>query len=143
MSEAPRAGGVGGKQSPDPMTVAPGSPVIASSEHGRSLLALTWMSLQRHKLAMASLVIVAVMVAACAAAPLIARYEFDAIDLSSIRQPPSTAHWMGTDDLGRDLFTRVLYGGRVSILIGLLSALVGTGLGSLVGALAEIGRAHV
>ena len=63
-------------------------------------------------------------------------YDFDAIDLSSIRQAPSWDHWMGTDDLGRDLFTRILYGGRVSLLIGLLAAVVGTGLGSLVGAVA-------
>jgi peptide/nickel transport system permease protein len=68
------------------------------------------------------------------AAAWIAPYEFDAIDLGSIRQGPSADHWMGTDDLGRDLFTRVLYGGRVSILIGILSAIIGTGLGSAVGA---------
>ena len=103
---------------------------------GRSLRALTWEALQRHKLAMVSLVLFAVIGLACAAAPLLARYEFDAIDLSSIRQAPSGAHWMGTDDLGRDLFARVLYGGRLSILIGLVSALVGTVLGSAVGALA-------
>ena len=83
--------------------------------------------------ALAALVVVAL---ACVAAPLIVAYEFDAIDLSGIRQPPSAAHWMGTDDLGRDLFTRVLYGGRISILIGVLAALIGTGIGSLVGALA-------
>ncbi len=73
---------------------------------------------------------------ACAAAPLIAPYEFDAIDLSSIRQPPSPQHLMGTDDLGRDVFSRVLYGGRVSMLVGLLAAVVGTGLGTAVGAFA-------
>ena len=80
-----------------------------------------------------SFAVVVVMTLACAAAPLLAGYEFDAIDLSSIRQPPSLDHWMGTDDLGRDLFTRALYGGRVSILIGVLSALIGTALGSAVG----------
>jgi peptide/nickel transport system permease protein len=73
---------------------------------------------------------------ACAAAPLLAGYEFDAIDLAAIRQPPSWGHWMGTDDLGRDLFTRMLFGGRISILIGLLSAVIGTGLGALVGGVA-------
>ena len=85
---------------------------------------------------MASFGVVGVMTVACAAAPLLAGHEFDAIDLGSIRQAPSLEHWMGTDDLGRDLFTRVLYGGRVSILIGVLSALLGTGLGSAVGAAA-------
>jgi peptide/nickel transport system permease protein len=95
-----------------------------------------WRRLRRHRLAVASIGVVAVIATACLAAPLIAPYGFDAIDLSSIRQPPSADHWMGTDDLGRDLFTRVLYGGRVSIAIGLLAAVIGTGLGSLVGSLA-------
>ena len=95
-----------------------------------------WAQLTRHRLAMASLAVFAVMAAACLAAPLITPYEFDAIDLTSIREAPSAAHWMGTDDLGRDLYTRVLFGGRVSILIGLLAALIGTGVGSLVGVFA-------
>lgn len=93
-----------------------------------------WQRLRRHRFAMVSLVVVGLTAVACAAAPLLAGFEFDAIDLGSIRQAPSLDHWMGTDDLGRDLFTRLLYGGRISILIGVLSALLGTGLGSAVGA---------
>jgi peptide/nickel transport system permease protein len=96
----------------------------------------TWRRLKRHRLALVSIGVVALLAALCAAAPVIAPYGFDAIDLDSIRRPPSLAHWMGTDDLGRDLLTRMLFGGRVSILIGLLAALLGTGLGTLVGALA-------
>jgi peptide/nickel transport system permease protein len=99
-------------------------------------VATAWNELRRHRLAVVSFGVVAVMILACALAPLLAPFEFDAIDLGSIRQAPSARHWMGTDDLGRDLFTRVLYGGRVSILIGVLSALIGTGLGSVVGSLA-------
>jgi peptide/nickel transport system permease protein len=76
------------------------------------------------------------MTAACFTAPVIAPYKFDAINLKAVRNPPTAEHWMGTDDLGRDLYTRVLYGGRISILIGILSALVGTGLGALIGAIA-------
>jgi peptide/nickel transport system permease protein len=95
-----------------------------------------WPRLRAHRAAVASMVALAVIAGACAAAPLLAPYAFDAIDLGSIREPPSPDHWMGTDDLGRDLFTRVLYGGRVSILIGTLAAIIGTGLGSAVGALA-------
>jgi len=109
---------------------------MSRAVRGSAPTSLVWRNLQRHRLAMASLVVVAAVSAACAAAPLLAGYEFDAIDLGAIRQPPSLNHWMGTDDLGRDLFTRVLYGGRISILIGVLSAFIGTGLGSLVGALA-------
>lgn len=97
---------------------------------------LFWRNLRRHRLAVASVGVVALITVACAAAPLLAGYDFDAIDLGAIRQAPSWKHWMGTDDLGRDLFTRVLYGGRISILIGILSAVIGTGLGSLVGSVA-------
>jgi peptide/nickel transport system permease protein len=85
---------------------------------------------------MVSLVVFVVIAAACLAAPLIAPYRFDAIDLTGMRQAPSLHHLMGTDALGRDLFTRVLYGGRLSILIGLLSAALATGAGTVVGALA-------
>jgi peptide/nickel transport system permease protein len=94
-----------------------------------------WPKLRRHRLAMASLVIVLIMTIVCFAAPLIAPFEFDAIDLANIRQAPSLEHWMGTDDLGRDLLTRVLFGGRVSILIGILAAVFGTAVGALVGAI--------
>ncbi len=92
--------------------------------------------LRRHRLALASALVFAAVAAACVLAPLLAPYPFDAIDLDALRQAPSLHHLMGTDDLGRDVFTRVLYGGRVSILIGVLSALVGTGVGTAVGAAA-------
>lgn len=95
-----------------------------------------WERLSRHRLAVLSIGVLALMTAACAAAPLLAGYDFDAIDLGSIRAAPSLDHWMGTDDLGRDLFTRILYGGRVSILIGLFAAVLGTVVGSGIGAVA-------
>lgn len=92
--------------------------------------------LRRHRLAIPSLVVVVTMSMLCLAAPWLAPFDFDQIDLAGIRQPPSPGHWLGTDELGRDLLTRILYGGRVSILIGLLAAVIGTGFGSLVGAVA-------
>jgi peptide/nickel transport system permease protein len=57
----------------------------------------------------------------------------DALDLDSMSQPPSSEHWFGTDGLGRDYFIRVLYGGRVSLAVGLLATLTGTGIGVVVG----------
>lgn len=95
--------------------------------------AVLWRAFARHRLAVASLGVLALLAAVCAAAPLVARHTFDAIDLTALRQAPSWEHWMGTDDLGRDLFTRVLWGGRVSMAIGVLSALVGTVVGTVVG----------
>ena len=69
-------------------------------------------------------------------APLVAPYAPDALDLANRRAAPSLAHWFGTDDLGRDTFSRALFGGRVSIDVGLLSALVAAVLGVAVGAVA-------
>lgn len=97
---------------------------------------LIWENFRRHKLAVAASIIFIVMLVACFAAPVIAPYKFDAINLGAIRRPPSLDHLMGTDDLGRDLFTRILYGGRISIMIGIMSAFVGTFLGVLIGGIA-------
>ncbi|NNM34198.1 MAG: ABC transporter permease, partial [Gemmatimonadetes bacterium] len=95
-----------------------------------------WRQLRRHRLAVLSLGFFAVAGLLCVLAPVLTPYEYDVIDLSQIRQPPSAAHWLGTDDLGRDLWTRILYGGRISLLIGLIAAGIGTGVGTLVGAVA-------
>lgn len=96
--------------------------------------ALLWRRFSRHRAAVGSLVLFALVGTLCAMAPVIAPYSFDGIDLDSVKQAPSLSHWMGTDDLGRDVFTRMLFGGRVSILIGLLAAVVGTLLGTAIGA---------
>lgn len=101
-----------------------------------SMRALLWRRFSRHKAAVASLALFLFVGVACGLAPLIAPYPFDGIDLDSVKQPPSFAHWMGTDDLGRDVLTRMLFGGRVSILIGILAAVVGTLLGTSIGAAA-------
>jgi peptide/nickel transport system permease protein len=83
----------------------------------------------------AAVVLSAIAVAAMLA-PLAAPYAPDALDLANRRAAPSLTHWFGTDDLGRDTFSRALFGGRVSIAIGLLSAIVAAGLGVTVGAVA-------
>jgi peptide/nickel transport system permease protein len=69
-------------------------------------------------------------------APWIAPYAPDAIDLAGRRAPPSLAHWFGTDDLGRDLLARVLFGARVSLAIGVLAAGLTVALGAGIGAVA-------
>ena len=67
-------------------------------------------------------------------APWIMPYEPQEIDLLAIRKPPSFAHLLGTDLTGRDMLTRILYGGRVSLLIGLLAVIIRTTIGLLLGA---------
>lgn len=84
-----------------------------------------------------------VLTLAAVLAPLIAPYAPDAIDLATRRAAPSATHWFGTDELGRDVFTRVLYGARVSLAVGVLSALLASALGTTVGAAAGYARAWV
>ena len=76
------------------------------------------------------------LVAAALAAPALAPYPPDRIDLVHLRQAPSAAHWFGTDDLGRDVLARVLYGARVSLSVGLLSAAIAGALGVAIGGVA-------
>lgn len=86
-----------------------------------------------NRLAVIGLVVFAVILLACLAAPLISSYDPGAPDLRSMTQAPSLQHLFGTDKLGRDVFTRTLYGGRLSILIGLGSALGAALIGVLLG----------
>src|SRR3989442_12168213 len=72
---------------------------------------LFWRQFRRHRLALVSAAVLCALAALGILAPWIAPYPFDAIDPPQFRKPPSPAHIMGTDDIGRDLFTRLLYGG--------------------------------
>ena len=92
-----------------------------------------WRRLVRHKLAMLGLLILFVLVALSALVPLFAPYDRDRINLIQRFQAPSSEHWMGTDELGRDVFTRIFYGGRISLSVGLLVAVSSTLVGGLVG----------
>lgn len=76
-------------------------------------------------------------------APVLAPYGFESLDLAHRRAAPSGSHWFGTDDLGRDLFTRVLHGSRISLAIGLGSAVLAATFGTVVGAVAGASRRWV
>ena len=97
--------------------------------------AMFWRQFKRHIPALICIVVLVSLVIICFAAPLIAPYKYAAINLKDTKQPPSLKHLMGTDELGHDQFTRVLYGGRISLTIGIFAALVGTAFGTLIGAL--------
>jgi len=77
-----------------------------------------------------------VLLAAALAAPIVAPYSPEQIDLAHRREPPSVSHWSGTDDLGRDVLARVLHGARVSLAVGLLSAAVAGASGIAIGGVA-------
>ena len=91
----------------------------------------------RHRLASVGLVIIAVLFFMAIFAPVLAPYSPYDQDLYSVLGPPGRAHWLGTDNLGRDLFSRLLYGARVSLFVGiassLLSAVIGVAIGLFAG----------
>ncbi len=113
---------------------APGELIL--SRVALSQRQLFWRQFRRHKLALLSSVVLLLLTTLVLLAPWIAPYPFDAIDPTQFKKPPSASHIMGTDDIGRDLFTRLLFGGQISLAIGVFSALVGTVVGTLMGSVA-------
>ena len=96
-----------------------------------------WLQFRGNGLAMMGLVTVAIMIVVSLAAPLLALQDPSAQDLAGRLAPPSTAHWFGTDELGRDIYARILYGGRVTlgmvVAVVLLVAPVGLAVGTVAG----------
>lgn len=91
---------------------------------------------RKNHLALLGLAMLAVLCAAALTAPWIAPYRPSAIDLYSTTQAPGAEHLLGTDELGRDALSRLMYGSRVSLSVGLVATLISTGIGVFVGALA-------
>lgn len=104
----------------------------------RTLMQETWRRLLRNKGAVAGMVFLALLIAAAIFSPLIFDYEADVIGQSMGERllPPGPGHWFGTDEFGRDLFARVIYGARYSLMIGAGSVLLGLVVGTLLGACA-------
>ncbi|WP_029591319.1 oligopeptide ABC transporter permease [Franconibacter pulveris] len=94
-----------------------------------------WQRLKRNRLAMLCLALLAVMALWCVLGPLWSPWRNDATDALMINKAPSAAHWLGTDFLGRDIYTRLLLAGRISLVVGLLTMLLSVTLGYLLGAL--------
>lgn len=91
---------------------------------------------RRSKLAMLGLLLIVVMTLVAVFADAIAPYGENEIDLFNITAKPSAAHWLGTDELGRDELSRLMFGARVSLLVGVGTALLSTAIGIIVGSLA-------
>jgi oligopeptide transport system permease protein len=101
-----------------------------------SLWSVARQRLLRNPLMVLCLAVLVAVMAASLAAPWVAPYAYDAIDLKLGASAPSLAHWFGTDALGRDLFSRCLYGGQISIAVGIVGTLVSLIVGVLYGAIA-------
>lgn len=100
----------------------------------------TWRRYRRHKLAVVSAFLLLGIVAAVVFGPLLWPIAINDIDFSATLQGPSLAHPFGTDDLGQDLLARMIYGGRISLAVGLAAMSVSVLVGTLIGALAGMSR---
>jgi peptide/nickel transport system permease protein len=125
--------------------IEPGAPpnvqatwALAAQELGprRTLLSDAWRRFRRHKLAMAGAFVLIVFLLATVIGPSIYRVDHEAMDPLASMSSSTLKHPMGTDDLGRDMLARALFGGRVSISVGMVAMLISILVGTLVGALA-------
>ncbi len=94
-----------------------------------------WRRFRRHRMALVAAVVLSLIALSAIFAPLIAPYPPDHLDLSAILASPSAAHPLGTDQLGRDVLSRLLYAGRVSLAVGVSAAFIAMVLGTLVGSI--------
>jgi peptide/nickel transport system permease protein len=117
----------------------PASPTASASgapARGTSPWREAWRRFRRHRLAYASLFLLLALVLAVVLGPLVWKVPIDEIDFSAQLKAPSLKHPLGTDDLGQDLLARMLYGGRISLAVGLAAMTMAIFVGVLVGAVA-------
>lgn len=94
-------------------------------------------------LALSGFIIIAFIMLMAVFAPLIAPFDPESIDVKSILLPPSSTHWMGTDGLGRDVFSRMLFGARVSLMVGIVAVGIATAIGIVLGSVSGYYRGWV
>ncbi|MFI4930694.1 MAG: ABC transporter permease [Burkholderiales bacterium] len=121
----------------------PGGRPAANRARGVSPWAEAWRRFRRHKLAVISLVVLALMVLLVLVGPSLWKVAINEIDFSARLQRPSWEHPLGTDDLGQDLFARMLYGGRISLAVGLAAMTMSICVGVVIGAVAGISRGSI
>lgn len=97
----------------------------------------------QHRLALISLIFVGLLVLIAVFAPLVAPADPNAVDLRSLRSPPSSAHWLGTDSAGRDVLSRIIFGARVSLTVGIAAAVSAAGIGTFLGLVAGFTKGWV
>jgi peptide/nickel transport system permease protein len=105
------------------------------SRKPRTLWSDAWRQFRRHRLAMVGLVVFTFLILACAFGPLIYTTPIDQINFAQRNQPPSLEHPLGTNDRGEDMLARILYGGRISLAVGIVAMLIAVTLGTAIGSL--------
>lgn len=121
---------------PVPSSPSPATASAPDAETGHSLGADAWHRLKKNKLAVFGGVTLLVLTVLCLVGPLFFTLSYQDQNLDLGATPPSGAHWLGTDTLGRDLLVRMLYGGRISLGVGLSATFVALTIGVLYGAAA-------
>lgn len=109
---------------------------LQTMPRGVSLWQDAWLRLRKNRLAMAGLVFLLLVLVLCLLVPWLTPYGYEEQNLRLGATPPSTAHWLGTDTFGRDLLTRILYGGRMSLAVGFIATAVALVIGVAYGAIA-------
>uniref|UniRef100_A0A7C3MH14 ABC transporter permease n=1 Tax=Dictyoglomus thermophilum TaxID=14 RepID=A0A7C3MH14_DICTH len=109
---------------------------LLQSRKPRSLWRIAWKRLAKNKLALLGLGIVIFFVIVAVLAPYIAPYPWNEVDLSRALQPPSWRHLLGTDEFGRDIFSRIIYGTRVSLQFAFFAQLISISIGTVLGLIA-------
>lgn len=97
----------------------------------------------RHRVAIASVIVLLMITILSVFAPVFSNFAYETIDLRAVGQPPGPEHWMGTDRVGRDIWSRTLYGGRVSLAVGIGATIISTLIGTVLGALSGFYRGWV
>jgi peptide/nickel transport system permease protein len=116
------------------LATAPDTVAARALRGGEGPFALAWRRFLRHRLAVVALVVLALIAVPTAAAPLVVPESAgNRVDPRAMRAPPSAAHPFGTDQVGRDILVRTIYGGRISLAIGALSVAIAMSLGVLIG----------
>lgn len=110
--------------------------VNAPAEQVYSPVADFWRRLRKNKLAMVSLVFLVALILVAVFAPLVAPYDPYASDMPKALQGPSSQHLLGNDELGRDILSRIIYGARISLKVGLIAVSIALSVGMVVGSLA-------
>lgn len=108
------------------------NPILATQRGQNS----AWRRFRRNPLALFGLAVLLLLGISAIFAPVIAPFDPNRVNPYDALQPPNAVHWLGTDDLGRDVFSRLLFAGRVSLLVGVGSATIAVLIGTLLGALA-------
>ncbi|WP_221031844.1 ABC transporter permease [Actomonas aquatica] len=122
--------------SPSAEQLPSSAPLPEDLEQGSSLWRDAWHRLAKNKLALFGGIVLIVLTIACIAGPWFSPYSYEETNLNNTFASPSAAHWLGTDQLGRDLMVRLLYGGRISIGVGLCATFVALTIGVVYGATA-------